>query len=174
MIPDDFTDENSALVQVMDRCLQATSRYMDQCEVRFLMPYDTAWQKCILSIFMPLLPPVNVCKATASWFGFTDVWLYHAVCQAGSHYLRSVTKKWMDRMWRNNCSNLTTRGNLPSYVLYTIISTHVATGTHINYIMVLLRKLTRDHHMLNSMRPRPNKSHFADDIFKCIFESENE
>ena len=27
---------------------------------------------------------------------------------------------------------------------------------------------------VNSLRPRPNKRHFADDIFKCIFENENE
>ena len=27
---------------------------------------------------------------------------------------------------------------------------------------------------INSMRPRPNRSHFADDGFKCIFENENE
>ena len=26
----------------------------------------------------------------------------------------------------------------------------------------------------NSLRPRPNRRHFADDIFKCIFENENE
>ena len=26
----------------------------------------------------------------------------------------------------------------------------------------------------NSLRPRPNRHHFADDIFKCIFENENE
>ena len=28
--------------------------------------------------------------------------------------------------------------------------------------------------MLNTLRPRPNRRHFADDIFKCIFENENE
>ena len=27
---------------------------------------------------------------------------------------------------------------------------------------------------LNSLRPRPNRRHFADDIFKCISENENE
>ena len=27
---------------------------------------------------------------------------------------------------------------------------------------------------VNSLRPRPNRRHFADDIFKCIFENENE
>ena len=27
---------------------------------------------------------------------------------------------------------------------------------------------------LNSLRPRPNRRHFADDIFKCIFENKNE
>ena len=27
---------------------------------------------------------------------------------------------------------------------------------------------------LSSLRPRPNRRHFADDIFKCIFENENE
>ena len=27
---------------------------------------------------------------------------------------------------------------------------------------------------INSLRPRPNRRHFADDIFKCIFENENE
>ena len=26
----------------------------------------------------------------------------------------------------------------------------------------------------NTLRPRPNRRHFADDIFKCIFENENE
>ena len=26
----------------------------------------------------------------------------------------------------------------------------------------------------NSLRPRPNRRHFADDIFRCIFENENE
>ena len=26
----------------------------------------------------------------------------------------------------------------------------------------------------NSLKPRPNRRHFADDIFKCIFENENE
>ena len=26
----------------------------------------------------------------------------------------------------------------------------------------------------NSLRPRPNRRHFADDIFKCIFQNENE
>ena len=29
-------------------------------------------------------------------------------------------------------------------------------------------------HYLNSLRPRPNRRHFADDIFKRIFENENE
>ena len=29
-------------------------------------------------------------------------------------------------------------------------------------------------HLFNSLRPRPNRRHFADDIFKCIFENENE
>ena len=29
------------------------------------------------------------------------------------------------------------------------------------------------HKGLNSLRPRPNRRHFADDIFKCIFENEN-
>ena len=28
--------------------------------------------------------------------------------------------------------------------------------------------------LLNSLRPRPNRRHFADDIFRCIFENENE
>ena len=28
--------------------------------------------------------------------------------------------------------------------------------------------------MLNSLRPRPNRRHFADDIFKCISKNENE
>ena len=28
--------------------------------------------------------------------------------------------------------------------------------------------------VINSLRPRPNRRHFADDIFKCIFENENE
>ena len=27
---------------------------------------------------------------------------------------------------------------------------------------------------INTVRPRPNRRHFADDIFKCIFENENE
>ena len=27
---------------------------------------------------------------------------------------------------------------------------------------------------VNSLRPRPNRRHFADDIFRCIFENENE
>ena len=27
---------------------------------------------------------------------------------------------------------------------------------------------------VNSLRPRPNRRHFTDDIFKCIFENENE
>ena len=27
---------------------------------------------------------------------------------------------------------------------------------------------------INSLRPRPNRRHFADDIFKCIFENEHE
>ena len=27
---------------------------------------------------------------------------------------------------------------------------------------------------INSLRPRPNRRHFADDIFKCIFDNENE
>ena len=27
---------------------------------------------------------------------------------------------------------------------------------------------------INSLRPRPNRRHFADDIFNCIFENENE
>ena len=30
------------------------------------------------------------------------------------------------------------------------------------------------HLCINSLRPRPNRRHFADDIFKCIFENENE
>ena len=29
-------------------------------------------------------------------------------------------------------------------------------------------------YVINSLRPRPNRRHFADDIFKCIFENENE
>ena len=28
--------------------------------------------------------------------------------------------------------------------------------------------------IFNSLRPRPNRRHFADDIFKCIFENESE
>ena len=28
--------------------------------------------------------------------------------------------------------------------------------------------------LVNSLRPRPNRRHFADDIFKCIFQNENE
>ena len=28
--------------------------------------------------------------------------------------------------------------------------------------------------IINSLRPRPNRRYFADDIFKCIFENENE
>ena len=28
--------------------------------------------------------------------------------------------------------------------------------------------------VINSLRSRPNRRHFADDIFKCIFENENE
>ena len=28
--------------------------------------------------------------------------------------------------------------------------------------------------LVNSLRPRPNRCHFADDTFKCIFEKENE
>ena len=30
------------------------------------------------------------------------------------------------------------------------------------------------HTMVNSLRPRQNRRHFADDIFKCIFQNENE
>ena len=30
------------------------------------------------------------------------------------------------------------------------------------------------HHHINSLMPRPNRRHFADDIFKCIFQNENE
>ena len=38
----------------------------------------------------------------------------------------------------------------------------------------LLSSLWRYLRSLNSLRPRPNRRHFADDIFKCIFENENE
>ena len=33
---------------------------------------------------------------------------------------------------------------------------------------------TEGYSYINSFRPRPNRRHFADDIFKCIFENENE
>ena len=33
---------------------------------------------------------------------------------------------------------------------------------------------TQNNRDLNSLRPIPNRRYFADDIFKCIFENENE
>ena len=35
-------------------------------------------------------------------------------------------------------------------------------------------EVSTGHSAFNSLRPRPNRRHFADDIFKCIFENENE
>ena len=36
------------------------------------------------------------------------------------------------------------------------------------------KSLKDRHFKINSLRPRPNRCHFADDSFKCIFENENE
>ena len=35
-------------------------------------------------------------------------------------------------------------------------------------------KISQTFKCLNSLRPRPNRRHVADDIFKCIFKNENE
>ena len=42
------------------------------------------------------------------------------------------------------------------------------------YVMLTLPTLNGIVWSINSLRPRPNRRHFADDIFKCIFENENE
>ena len=45
---------------------------------------------------------------------------------------------------------------------------------HWNICIILRGGLLDSNGPLNSLRPRPNRRHFADDIFKCIFENENE
>ena len=41
-MPEDLTDLESILVQVMARCPQVTSHYLSQCWARFLSPYHMA------------------------------------------------------------------------------------------------------------------------------------
>ena len=50
-MPLDFTDDKSALVQVMAWCHQATSHYLSQCWPRFLLPYGVTrprWVNLVL------------------------------------------------------------------------------------------------------------------------------
>ena len=41
----DFTDDKSTLVQVMAWCREATSHYLSQCWLRFMLPYDVNRQQ---------------------------------------------------------------------------------------------------------------------------------
>ena len=55
----DFTDDQSTLVQLMDRCHQATSHYLSQCWPRSLSPYGVTRPQCVNSkkrtCFSPIL-----------------------------------------------------------------------------------------------------------------------
>ena len=42
-IPQNSTNEKSTLVQVMACCRQATSHYLSQCWLRFMLPYSITW-----------------------------------------------------------------------------------------------------------------------------------
>ena len=56
-MPLDFTDDKSALVQVMAWCRQATSHYLSQCWPRSLSPYDVIRPQWVNS----LVPGICVC-----------------------------------------------------------------------------------------------------------------
>ena len=47
-------------------------------------------------------------------------------------------------------------------------------GPFHSYFSLMIQMRWEFDSALNSLRPRPNRRHFADDIFKCIFENENE
>ena len=55
---------------------------------------------------------------------------------------------------------------------FTIQSLSIASLTLTNVVILSIMSVT--HFYINSLSPRPNRRHFADDIFRCIFENENE
>ena len=47
-------------------------------------------------------------------------------------------------------------------------------GLYLEQLLAPIKQITIEVYPINSLRPRPNTRHFADDIFKCIFQNENE
>ena len=60
-----------------------------------------------------------------------------------------------------------------SYYIHDLLSPLVPVP-HIYCIRYVILTVPADITALNSLGPRPNRRHFADDIFKCIFENEND
>ena len=59
-MPQDFTNEKSMVLQVMDWCHQATSHYLSQCCPRSMSPYGITRSQCVKFFF-------NWCWDIKSW-----------------------------------------------------------------------------------------------------------
>ena len=92
--------------------------------------------------------------------------------------LSRVISKWRKRAW-----SMLTRVTMrlwDNFWLYTYTHTHAHTHTHTHththiYILqkVTCGKISQKVFDINTLRPRQNGRHFADDIFRCIFLNEN-
>ena len=64
------------------------------------------------------------------------------------------------------------RAACPSYVIWICITRHIFIKTYWGFNKIFSRPFSNAF-AFNSLRPRQNGRHFADDIFKCIFFNEN-
>ena len=58
-MPQDFTDDQSTLFQVMAWCRRATSHYLSQCWPRSLSPYGVTRPQWVKDLIKPNLPSFN-------------------------------------------------------------------------------------------------------------------
>ena len=101
----------------------------------------------------------------------------HVNCTIGSMFKWKMNQNKTsgiqeNTIWRHNLKNaihfVSASMFLPEREMHGWLLSSAATDYSYNYI---LKDMSR---LLNTLRPRQNGRHFADDIFKCIFLNENE
>ena len=95
-----FTDDQSALVQVMAWCCQATSHYLSPCWPRSLSPYGVTKPECVNSIVNSMVHQFHL------------FWLLRK-CGISSHYMRNSSAWNPDmRSGKQNCNRSSTKHRL--------------------------------------------------------------
>ena len=174
-MPLDLTDDKSTLVQVMAWCHQSTSHYLSQCWPRSMSPYGVTrpqWvnsQFCgfkICGILKQDILQYWIWKRTLS----DRTWIYcHSIFRYVTgiwHCCKHFSQCECSFQWKLHCHWVKCLWQCQITVVIQGPMTWIIWGGS-PYMAATVS------YPDNSLRPRQNGRHFADDIFKCIFVNEN-